>query len=404
MPSTRLRKTKDGRKYYEIRVRMRRDRPELSTRWYVPIGWSKRAIERELAKIAADFERRCKAGDVATRKERKEQQEAEAAETAKILTVKQYGEKVFMARKKIILAENTRDSYQRCLNLWIYPRIGQLKITDVSSADLSALILALQADGKAHSSCIKCYAILNSFFKSAYLSDIINHNPMDKVERPKARKDELQDNKAETFTVEDIQYILHCLESEPLKWRAFVKLLIDTGMRRGEACGLQWSQIDFKAHQVTVAGNLCYTASAGVYLDTPKSKKTRTIDVDPDVMSLLMQLRLEQADETIYVFTQEHSTEPMHPQSPSRYFRKFSERYGIPGFHPHKLRHSFASIAITHGADIASVSQNLGHADKTTTLRMYTHADQESMRRASNTFRRAIKQKVSEDKRQKEGI
>lgn len=80
----------------------------------------------------------------------------------------------------------------------------------------------------------------------------------------------------------------------------------------------------------------------------------------------------------------------MHPQSPTRYLKKFSERYGIPGLHPHKLRHSFASVAITNGADIASVSEKLGHSDKAVTLRMYTHADQDSIKRASQIFRDAI--------------
>ncbi len=81
----------------------------------------------------------------------------------------------------------------------------------------------------------------------------------------------------------------------------------------------------------------------------------------------------------------------MHPQRPTRYFKRFGKRYGIADFHPHKLRHSFASIAITNGADIASVSEKLGYSDKAVTLRMYTHADQESMKRASQIFRDALK-------------
>ena len=67
-------------------------------------------------------------------------------------------------------------------------------------------------------------------------------------------------------------------------------------------------------------------------------------------------------------------------------------------FHPHKLRHTFASIAITNGADIASVSEKLGHANKGTTLKMYAHADQESIRRASEIFRNALKKHDSQEK------
>ena len=71
---------------------------------------------------------------------------------------------------------------------------------------------------------------------------------------------------------------------------------------------------------------------------------------------------------------------------------RFAKKYGVEDMPPHKLRHSFASIAITNGADVASVSEKLGHSDKAVTLRMYTHADEESMKRASQIFRDAIKQ------------
>ncbi len=80
----------------------------------------------------------------------------------------------------------------------------------------------------------------------------------------------------------------------------------------------------------------------------------------------------------------------MHPQSPTRYMKKFAARYGVNDLHPHKLRHSFASIAITNGADVASVSEKLGHSDKAVTLRMYTHADEESIKRAGDIFRSAL--------------
>ena len=190
--------------------------------------------------------------------------------------------------------------------------------------------------------------------------------------------------------------IFAALENEPLKWQALVRLLIDTGVRRGECCGLQWRDVNFRENTITISGNLCYTPQKGVYLDTPKNGHTRTVDVDPvdpEVMALLRALRSDQASKAIsaWVFTQEESAEPMHPQSPTRYLKNFSRRYNIPDLHPHKLRHTFASIAITSGADVASVSEKLGHSDKAVTLRMYTHADQESMKRASEIFRQALK-------------
>ena len=145
---------------------------------------------------------------------------------------------------------------------------------------------------------------------------------------------------------------------------------------RGECCALKWQNVNFKTGEIRIAGNLCYTAAKGVYLDTPKSGRIRVVYASDDTMALLRQLRIEQAKKAVsaFVFTKEGSPEPMHPQSPTRYLKKLSERSGIPDLHPHKLRHTFASIAITNGADVASVSEVLGHSDKAVTLRMYTHA------------------------------
>lgn len=396
MASPRLKTTKDGKRFYEIRVSRGRGKSYLTKRWYVPDGWSKKAIDRELAKVSAEFERQAKAGEVISREEQKEKDLQAKREAAKIQTLRLYGESVFMPTKAVTMSENGRSTYQGNLDHWIYPALGDLKMPDITPANIEALLLDMQAQGKAISTVIKVYTILHSLFKMAYGKDIIERNPMDKVDRPKARKDELRGQEADSYTIDEVQRIFSALEQEPLKWRTMLHLLIDTGIRRGECCGLQWKNIDFKANTITISGNLCYTPQKGIYLDTPKSGRIRTIDVDPNVIELLRQLRVEQSNKAIslWVFTQENSPEPMHPQSPTRYLKKFSERCGIPGLHPHALRHTFASIAITNGADVASVSEKLGHSDKAVTLRMYTHADQESMKRASQIFREALKKKA----------
>lgn len=393
MPTIRKKATKAGIPFYEIAVSRGRNKSRLTTRWYPPEGWSQRAIDRELSKVAAEFERRCHAGEVISRAEQHERDQEAAREAAKVQTVQQYGDLVFMPSKSVTMSENSRSSFQGNLNRWIYPAIGTQKMPDVTAADISALLLSIQAQGKAHATVIKVYTILNGLFKMAYLADIIPRNPMDKVERPRPRKDEAQDVAVEAYTVEEVRGILAALEREPLKWRALVRLLIDTGIRRGECCGLQWADVDFRSNTVTICRNLCYTPQKGVYVDTPKNGKARVIDVDPEIMDLLRALRTQQAAHAIstYVFTQDGSPAPMHPQSPTRYLKRFSSRYNVPDLHPHKLRHTFASIAITSGADVASVSEKLGHSDKAVTLRMYTHADQESIKRASQIFRDALK-------------
>ena len=392
MASYRKLTTKDGRVFYEISVSRGRGKSRLTRRWYPPDNWSRKAIERELQAVAAEFERQSDTGEVISRAEQRNKEAQAAAEAAKILTLRQYGERVFMPSKTITMSENSRANYQSYLDKKIYPALGGYKLPEITPAQISALLLDIQAEGKAHSTVIKVYTILHSFFKMAYLGDMINRNPMDKVERPKARKDEVKTDGPLSYTPAEVQQIITSLEREPLKWQALVHLLIDTGIRRGECCALQWKNIDFESGAITIAGNLCYTSTKGVYLDTPKSGRTRTVYAGVHTLTLLRQLRTEQAQKAIsqYVFTKEGSPEPMHPQSPTRYLKKFSERYGVPDLHPHKLRHTFASIAITNGADVASVSEALGHSDKAVTLRMYTHADQESISQAAQIVREAI--------------
>ena len=102
-----------------------------------------------------------------------------------------------------------------------------------------------------------------------------------------------------------------------------------------------------------------------------------------------------------WIFTRDHSIEVMHPDSPTRYFKKFGERYHIRGFHPHLLRHSSASIAIRNGADVASVSRRLGHSSIEITMRTYIHANDAGVRVAGQSVRDALKRQREQENKAK---
>lgn len=294
MASSRKLFTKDGTPFYEISVSRGRDKPRLSTRWYPPHGWSQKAIDKELKKQEATFEKAVKDGKILSKEEQKELDRLKAAEEAKIKTLKQYCESVYMPTITVNCAENTRSSYQGNLDKWIYPTLGNFKITEITAAQIDALFISMKSQGKSHATVIKVYNILFGIFKRAYKHDLIEKNPMDKVTRPEPRKDEIKNQEPEAYTADEIIHIWNSLEKESLKWRTYVRLLIDTGARRGEVCGLQWKDVDFKENRITIAGNLCYTKAKGIYLDTPKNGKIRTIDVDPAVMALLQLHRRDQ--------------------------------------------------------------------------------------------------------------
>lgn len=394
MASIKLNETKDGRRFFQISVSRGYGKAPYKTRWYWPDGWSKRTAEREAAKQAAAFELACKNGEVLNRAQEREKAAQEAAEAAKLKTVRQYADGVFMPTKEATFSENARSSYRMFLDKHILPVLGDVLLVEVSPAMISKLLIDFQRAGYAHATTVKLYNILNGIFEMAFLDDSIPMNPMLKVKRPAPRKDEQPKEESDkAYTVQELSYILSCAAQEPLQWQTYISLAADTGLRRGECCGLQWSDIDFKAGAVTVRRNLQYTAAAGVYATSPKNGKVRVVDVGADTLALLKQLREKQAQSCIskWCFTQEGTAEPMHPQSPTRYFQKFGQRYGVKDFHPHKLRHSSASIAITSGADVVSVSERLGHSDTAVTLRMYAHANEESIRRAGQTVRDALK-------------
>ena len=400
MPSTRELYTKGGQQYFEIIVSRGRGKPQLTTKWYPQAGWSKKTIDRELTKAAAEFERRCEAGEVVTKKEARELAQREALEAAKIKTLKQYCEAVFMPDLTVRCSENTRSNYQSYLDNWIYPALGDFKLPEITAIQIEALFTKMQKEKKSHSTVVKVYTILKGVFKKAYKGKNATENPMLIVDRPRPRKGELKKKQPEAYDAKEILYIRECLEKEPLVWKALIYFMSDSGLRRGECCALQWKNLDFKKNTANICGSLGYTADKGVFHDTPKPDKIWTIDVDPFVMDLLRQLRIEQLKQGVassYVFTKHKSAEPIHPQSPTKYLKKLEKKYDIAHLHPHKLRHSFASIAITNGADIASVSAKLGHADPAITLRMYTHANPESIKKAGNIFRDALKEATAKN-------
>lgn len=393
MASIKQLETKDGKRFFKISVSRGYGKTPYTMRWYWPDGWSKRAAEREAAKQATQFELKCSQGEVLNRSQAKEKAAQEAAEAAKLKTVRQYADGVFMPTKEATFSENARSSYRMFLDKHILPVLGDTLLTDVTPAMISKLLVDFQKAGYAHASAVKCYNILNGLFEMAFLDDSIPMNPLLKVKRPVPRKGEQAQEETKALTAKELAYALSCVENEPLKWRVYMNLAADSGARRGELCGLLWSDIDWKESTITIRRNLQYTAQAGIFETSPKNGKVRVVDIGPETLGLLRQLQTEQAGTCIskYVFTQDGTPAPMHPQSPTRYFKKFGTKYSIPNFHPHLLRHSSASIALTNGGDVVSTSERLGHSDTAVTLRMYAHANQDSIRRNGQIVRDALK-------------
>lgn len=419
-----LKKTKDGRRYWAIRVSRGRDSSRMETRFYWPekkngdpVSEKKALNDRDA--FAADFENRVKAGEVVSRKEAAEQKAVEDRRRAELKTVKQYAEGVWMAKKKLVLAENTREDYQAILDNTIYPAIGDELLVDITAARLNKLLLDFQSSGRSVSFARQVRVVLNGIFSSAYNDDSIPQPIMLKVDKPKKSKDDVVIPESEkTLSLDMLNYVLDCVSLEPLKWQVYINLMADTGARRGEITGLQWADVDFSGSCVAFFHNVQYTKQKGIYYTTPKNDRKRVVDVGKETLDLLTEWKKAQEAEakeqekktgvlcvSPWVFNQDGTPEVMHPTSPTWFFRKFGERYRIENFHPHLLRHTSASLAITEaGADIVSVSQRLGHSDTAVTLRMYSHASADSVKRAGQGVRNALKRaRKKKEKKKAEG-
>ena len=305
------------------------------------------------------------------------------------MTLKQYGRHVYMPKKSIKLAESTRAEWEDRLEKRIYPALGDLTLSEIRPYHITDFLDNLQSQGLSHGYVCKHYTILRSIFKQAYDREQIHENPMNRVPRPTPRKDESYPISPDAYTPSELAYILQCSCQEPLYWKIYIHLMAATGIRRGECCGIMWNDINFRTSTITIQRNVGATKSQGIYISTTKNQKPRTLPLSPELMEMLFIYSVYSKSK--YLFPKRNNPDsPMYPDTVTGYFNRFGKKYNIPNFHPHKLRHSFASIAITNGADIASVSEMLGHHNKAFTLRVYTSASEESIKSAMNVYHNAL--------------
>lgn len=226
---------------------------------------------------------------------------------------------------------------------------------------------------------VKYHRILSSILTTAVQWQVIPSNPCQRVKPPRVEYKE-----ADVLNEEQLDALINCLDNEPLQYKTLVMLALYTGARRGELCGLNWSDIDFDLKIVHITKGVLYTPEKGIYEDTPKSRQSyRAVSIPSDMITLLKQWKAEQCKQRLAlgdqwknsgkVFTSNDGS-VMRPDSITAWFGRFIKRHNLPNAHFHTLRHVSATLLIMGGEDIATVSGRLGHASKSTTLNIYTHA------------------------------
>ena len=389
---------------YEIRVSRGYDafgkqrKPYVMT-WKLPEGWwgwSKKTQQKELERAMFEFESDCNAGKVKLKEEKiaealaqakleQQKKEAEANKLSFSDAFELYINKT-KSKKKINTITGIKTTMCRALE-----RFGNTKVEKLSETDCQDYIDDLFEDCNLKISTVrKHYATLSAFLKWCVDRKIIEFNPMKNVEKP---VDNDGEENVETFSIEEMKKIIKCSEEEPLMWRAMLCVLADSGLRRGEVCAIRWADIDFSSGRVHIVNNAQYTEGKGTYDTNTKSKKNRDIFVSEKVIDVLKEWKALQKEVVVgqglpapkHVFTHLDGNR-INPQAPTAYFRKFGEKYGIEGCHPHKFRHTMATMMIQQGADIKTVSEKLGHSSVEITLKLYVHTNEEAQKAANQKY------------------
>ncbi len=300
-------------------------------------------------------------------------------------TVAEYAEE-WLAAIAPTVRPSTHYSYARNLRLHVLPYLGSTPLAAVDAGTLNRLYATLLASGRRNHqggglstrSVSYVHTICHRALKDAVKWGRLVRNPADAADPPRATSSGSPD--MVTWTAEQLGTFLSGVRDDRLGAAYF--LLATTGMRRGEALGLRWADVDLDdgraaIRQTVIAVN--HQPSIG----TPKTAKgRRTVRLDKATVTALREHRKRQAAERLQmdsgwtdhglVFCRVDGDLP-HPERFSRSFGDRVRQLGLPKIRLHDLRHGWATMALGAGVHPKVVQERLGHANIGITLDVYSH-------------------------------
>lgn len=289
----------------------------------------------------------------------------------------------------------TQTLYRGLLTRHVVPVVGSLTLGKIRPADVQRLILAMADKGLSPSTQRNAYAALRACLDDAVTNGLIAANPVRKVKRPKQDRQEahsLTRLEAQTLLVAAQTNQRNRPDEEP-RYHRGIRLLLLTGLRRGELLALRWEDIDLKRSEARVRGSLSRVDGQLVVSRTKTAASVRTVVLSPAAVDVLKAQRKSQAadklraanvwEETGHVFT----TESGQPVDPRNFLRAVTTAAKFAGLGPdvgvHTLRHTYATAALEAGVPIHVVSRNLGHSSITITVDTYGHVTDDASRDAA---------------------
>lgn len=282
----------------------------------------------------------------------------------------------------------TYEHHARIARNHILPTLGHLKLVDLTPAHVQTLYAAKFDAGYALSTRRHVHVTLGKALKQAVRWRYLTASPAAGAEVPKAEAalldyEDLPDPDMRVFEEWQAKRFLETArERDPRHWALYV-LALATGMRQGEILGLPWRCLNLTRHLVRVRQTLVLV-KGGFEFGRPKTRAGRR-DFElraeaADALRLHRKLQLEERmrlggvpEDRDLVFPSTTGTPIRRQNLYRRSFKPLLEEARLPDIRFHDLRHTFASIALSKGANINTVSKMLGHSSVKVTLDVYGH-------------------------------
>lgn len=235
-------------------------------------------------------------------------------------------------------------------------------------------------------SCKTRYGFLRSVLREAYRLKEIQENPCDFVKLPSKENT----FKADVYTKEEVKELIQKLDGDILEIP--ILLMLTLGLRRSEALGITWDDIDFKENTVSINKILMYEGSKGFSFTKPKTSKSRRVLHTP--RELIVKLKKEKLRQNelilegilvneLNLVCLNSDLKPWRPASIHNQYIKCLKKHNMRKIRMHDLRHTNATIMLLGGTNIKVVSERLGHTDIKITMNRYSHVLEEMDTQAS---------------------
>ena len=303
------------------------------------------------------------------------------------------------------LSPSTFHSYERNLRLHVKPRIGALRLPELDAGMINQLYAEAPCRGKPRPTG-RPQGPDRALHPHDPASSVQGRRPMGSTPRQPCRSGRSSRHNGRCLPRDghlgrrDPGVVLERARTTNDRYYAAWYLTATTGLRRGEALGLRWADLNLQTGRASIRQTLV-CVNHEVQISSPKTTNSRrAIALDQGTIAVILGHRDAQAarkadvgdawpdHDLILTLT---DGRPIHPERFSREFDRRIKRWGLPRIRLHDLRHTWATLALQAGVHPKVVSERLGHANISITLDTYSHVTPAMQEDAAETVAEFIR-------------